>query len=373
MNYRASFKNWTFWPTAVLVVLVSSMIFTACGDEEEPDDQGPTETDFTNLLTNQVDNVIIPSVEDYQQAMLELDNAVAEFSNDLSQANLSFLRTVYLNAYLKYQAVAVHNYFATTNQGLVLNTNLYPVDVDLLENLIESESYNFNTTAQQRANGFPAMDYLLFGPSDVLTYFNDDSKILAFLNALIDDMKVRADAIASTWKGDLRDNFIGNGGTALGSSISVQLNESLLYYEIHIRENKVGIPIGRLGPNDSPIPADDTKIEAFYQSMSDGGESITLSLLRAAIEEMEDLYLGTTASGSNGQGYDDLLIARDQAAIDTDIKAQFAAIYAEIGSRTSISGDEELYNTVQQLVTLYKSDLFPILNVQDADGMSDGD
>ncbi|MBX2876518.1 MAG: hypothetical protein KTR30_30640, partial [Saprospiraceae bacterium] len=190
---------------------------------------------------------------------------------------------------------------------------------------------------------------------------------------LINDMQERADRLVSSWSGSLKSNFISNGGTQLGSSISVQLNESLVYYEDNIRENKVGIPIGRLGPNDSPIPADAKKIEGYYQSLFDGNETFTLALLKAAIEEMEDLYLGETSKETNGQGYDDLLIAREQSSLNEDIKAQFSTIYALIANRNSISGDESLYTGIQALVTLYKSDLFPVLNVQDADGANDGD
>ena len=147
----------------------------------------------------------------------------------------------------------------------------------------------------------------------------------------------------------------------------------MVYYEDHVRENKVGIPIGQLGPNDSPIPADATKIEAYYQSLHDGNDLFSLTLLKASIEEMEDIYHGETSQNINGQGYDDLLESLAQYSINIDIMDQYTAIYNEISNRTSISGDMNLYNSVQELVTLYKTDLFPSLNVQDADGANDGD
>jgi hypothetical protein len=93
----------------------------------------------------------------------------------------------------------------------------------------------------------------------------------------------------------------------------------------------------------------------------------------ASIEEMEDLYLGEGNSQVNGIGYDDMLIIRNQATVNQDIKNYFAAIYTKINERNSINGNEELYNSVQALVTIYKSDLLPLLNVQDADGLNDGD
>ncbi|NRB46652.1 MAG: imelysin family protein [Saprospiraceae bacterium] len=350
-----------------------TILCTACQDKSSEDDEGPTETDYTDHLTNQMNEVILPTMVTYQSRLSNLGTAVDAFTATKGESTLANLRSAYQEAYLAYQAAAVHNYFATINQSLVGTSNLFPIEVSVLEDLIETESYNFSTTAQERANGFPALDYMLYGPADVLSYFNEDAKRLAFLGALVDDMQERADRLVSSWSGSLQSNFINNGGTQLGSSISVQLNESLIYYEDHIRENKVGIPIGRLGPNDSPIPADATKVEGYYQSLFEGNENFTLALLKAAIEEMEDLYLGNTSKETNGQGYDDLLIAREQSSINEDIKAQFNAIYSLIASRNSISGDESLYDEIQALVTLYKSDLFPVLNVQDADGANDGD
>ena len=355
-----------------LVAFVAVSLFLTACQSKAGDDDGPTETDFTDHLSNQINEVILPTMQSYQDKMEGFVAAVNKFVSAVDETNLTDVKLAYQDAYLAYQAAAVHNYFATVNQALITTTNLFPIETSLLENLIETESYNFSTAAQERASGFPAIDYMLFGPSDVLTYFNEDAKRLAFLEALVTDMKQRADRVFNSWSGSLKTNFIENGGTELGSSISVQLNESLVYYEDNIRENKVGIPIGRLGPNDSPIPADAKKIEAYYQSLREGNESFTLALLKAAVEEMEDMYLGETSTGANGQGYDDLLIAREQTSVDEDIKSRFTAIYSLISSRNSISGDESLYDGIQALVTIFKSDLFPVLNVQDADGANDG-
>ena len=186
-------------------------------------------------------------------------------------------------------------------------------------------------------------------------------------------MKERANSLVDRWTGNLRENFINNGGVEPGSSVSVQLNGSIIYYEEHVRGNKVGIPIGRQGPEDTPFDPDPTKIEGLYQSLLEEDGAISLTLLKATIEEMEDIYLGTTSTGEDGIGYEELLLNIDHDGIDMDIKAQYQEIYNQIDSRTNIIGNDDLYNSIQGLVTLYKSDLFAVLNVQDADGGTDGD
>lgn len=353
------------------------LFFLGCESDDEAidgvTDGNPSQTDFSDLLQNQIDHIIIPAMDGYQAEMSALKLNTDRFVNQPDSQKLATIQQRFQSAYLSYQAAAVHNYFATQNQALVSTTNLFPVDTASLEDAIRNQNYNFSTSAQQRANGFPALDYLLYGSANVLGDFAGDSLRLNFLDQLVNFMHDKSIALSNAWIGSLRDNYVSNGGTQLGSSISVQLNESLIYYEVHIRENKVGIPIGRLGPNDSPITPDPTKIEGYYLSRSLGNEAFTLSLLRKSIEEMERIYSGEGSSAADNQGYDDLLLARGQGAVDNDIQAQFDEIYQEIDNRTQISGDDELYLRVQRLITLYKSDLFPLLNVQDADGANDGD
>ena len=348
MTSHRKHKKYTFY-SLILVLL-------ACNPESE--DPRPEETDYTDLLTNQIDNVIIPSMINYQSEMDDLFVQVESFNRSINQNSLTALREAYKKAYVAYQAAAVHNYYATLNKNLVNTTNLYPVDIDALQSFIKNESYNFNTTSQERANGFPALDYLLYGQNDMIMYYTNDPKRGKFIAELIKAMKSTSDGLVEQWTGDLRDNFIGNGGTEIGSSIGVQLNDVLLYYEENIRENKVGIPIGRLGPNDSPITPDPAKMEGYYQSLSDDSDEFALLLVKEAVKEIEDIYLGRTFKGQDNKGYDDLLLAREQPSIDTDIKDQFEAIYYQIENRTSISGNTDLYDAVQGLVTLFKSDLF---------------
>lgn len=374
---RGNTKN-TFVLGAMSFAVMATLSLSSCTEDEDSVVTGegqnqPSETDFTDLLTNQINEVIIPTMVTYQNKMTAFVSAVNGLTASIDAVNLTATRNAYKEAYLAYQAVAVHNYYATANSGLVQNTNLYPVDSTVLNNLVSNRSFNFGTTAQMRANGFPALDYLLYHASDGVTYFNADGNRIDYLSALVTSMKSKADDLVAQWSGNLKTNFVSNAGTALGSSISTQLNESLVYYEDHIRENKVGIPIGKLGPNDSPIAADATKIEGYHQSLAAGNEDFTLELVKAAIEEMEDFYLGESSLQVNGTGYDDMLIIRNQAAVDQDIKNLFTTIYTQINERSSISGNPELYNNIQALVTIYKSDLLPLLNVQDADGLNDGD
>lgn len=353
----------------IMVVMAATLLLVGC-EGEATDPQGE-ENSYVELLTQQVDANIIPAAETYVKELEELRAAVEAIALQPSNELLGDLHGAYTAAYLDYQRLAVHNYFATVNQGLVTTTNLYPVDTVLLAELIAERAYAFNTTAQMRANGFPALDYLLFGGA-ALEEWAAGTPTHDYVSALLTAMLDKAVAIRDNWSGSLRENFINNGGTSLGSSISVQLNESVIYLEDHVRENKVGIPIGRLGPLDSPIEADSTKIEAYYACQFFGTGRFALDLVRSSIQECERMYIVGSAA-TKDSGYYGLLVEQGHQDVADDILAQYALILDEIDGRTSIMTDDRLYIAVQDLVTLYKTDLFPLLNVQDADGANDGD
>jgi predicted lipoprotein len=126
-------------------------LFSCNGTTTNP----PTQNSFVELLTNQVDNIIIPTLLDYQENINELNNSIQTISLNSNDQDIIILKQAFEKAYTSYQAAAVHNYFAVENQSLISNTNLFPIDEISLENFIANNSYNFSTTAQERANGFP--------------------------------------------------------------------------------------------------------------------------------------------------------------------------------------------------------------------------
>ena len=126
-------NKYLFYLLSILVF--SSVLITSCGsnsDDEMPPEENPTETDFTDHLTNQVNEIIIPTMEEFQVKMNDFVNAVDEFTTSTNEVNLTSVRAAYQSAYLAYQPTAVHYYFATANQALVKTSNLYPVDITCL-------------------------------------------------------------------------------------------------------------------------------------------------------------------------------------------------------------------------------------------------
>ena len=371
----------------ILMLLIATTFMTSCTD---PDDNQPIivdtlnpaldtnpsanpvamEVSISNVLTNQVDGVIIPTFQNYLNEMNQLLSQVDQFVTDIrldskpqGDGGLGVVADAYIEAYTAYQAAAAHHYFATVSNDLINTTNIYPIDPDLLNDLVLNQSFNFNSTVQQEANGFPALDYLLYGSDDLVADLQDEPERLGFMLELVTAMRDGAELLVMSWTGPLRDDFTNSIGLESGSSISQQLNGVVRYLETHIRDNKIGFVIGR-GSEDNSIDPNPRHREGFFQSRIDDSDDISLGLLRAAIEEMEDIYLGATETGGEGLGYEELLIDGKQTILDVAIKDQYDLIYDIIDGSTSISTDDVLYNSVDDLIILYRSQLLPALNIQ---------
>lgn len=371
----------------ILMLLIATTFMTSCTD---PDDNQPIivdtlnpaldtnpsanpvamEVSISNVLTNQVDGVIIPTFQNYLNEMNQLLSQVDQFVTDIrldskpqGDGGLGVVADAYIEAYTAYQAAAAHHYFATVSNDLINTTNIYPIDPDLLNDLVLNQSFNFNSTVQQEANGFPALDYLLYGSDDLVADLQDEPERLGFMLELVTAMRDGAELLVMSWTGPLRDDFTNSIGLESGSSISQQLNGVVRYLENHIRDNKIGFVIGR-GSEDNSIDPNPRHREGFFQSRIDDSDDISLGLLRAAIEEMEDIYLGATETGGEGLGYEELLIDGKQTILDVAIKDQYDLIYDIIDGSTSISTDDVLYNSVDDLIILYRSQLLPALNIQ---------
>jgi len=356
----------------VLIALLSvtSVIIFSCEDDINIGDD-TSSNGYENLLMNQFDNVIVPSMTKLQTSLSDLQTVVSTFKTSINESNYNAVVEKFDSAYIAYQ-IASPSYYRNVN--IANGWNEFPLDTTTAKTYIENQSYSFSPSNQKDAGGFPMLDYLLFNASDAVAYFNEDSKRIDLLDTLV---KLMYEDITSdvTQTVSQRERFLASGGVNIGSSISTQLNRSLIYYEAKVREAKVGIPIGLLGPNDTPFDADTTKIEALYRSGKLGNKTYSLKLLKAAIKGMENIYLGRDLSGDDGYGYDDLLLSLGNEAEDTEVKAAFAALYTQIENTTKISDedDQTLYDKVQAIITEFKEELLPALNVQDTDGANDGD
>lgn len=352
------------------ISILCILLFSTCKDEKGGN---PCESDFdqNSLFTNVADNIIIPAYGQLNDGLLQLRLAAETFAQDSGPVQLDELRFAFAGAYARWQQVAQYEFGPAEQQMLRSRFNNFPVNTAAAEAKIQSGDFSFNNP-DAYDQGFPALDYLLYGLA------GSDEAILALLAsteqpgyrnyilAVAEEMEQRGLTVWESWKAQgYREAFIGNAGTAAGTSLSLLINNLSEHYEF-IKRDKIGIPSGvtTLGIT---FPE---KVEAFYSGLS-------LSLAEEAIKAAEGLYLGRNLqSGADGPGLDDYLQAvnatKEGQNLNGLIKGQFEKALQALGQVSgplsqAIREDNEsvvnAYNEITRQVVNLKTDMPSVLCV----------
>jgi predicted lipoprotein len=154
--------------------------------------------------------------------------------------------------------------------------------------------YNLELPSQIAMQGFPALDYLLFGVSDtddVLNFYqnNEDAdKYLDYLNVLTTRINELATVVLDDWNNRFRDEFVQNSGNSALASVDKVVNDFIFYYEKHLRAGKIGIPAGVFSGTTLP-----ENVEAFYN------KNFSKTLFNASLDAVQDFFNGVHFDGGN--------------------------------------------------------------------------
>lgn len=363
-------------------IFFSLMILGLIACENGP--QEPDEIDNFDreaMLANWADNIIVPGYIEFAGKTSALKNAGEVFAASPEASKLSELRTAFVEAYESWQRVSM---FAIGKAEEVLlrdYLNIYPTDVaDLIEN-IEQGGYNLELPSEYDQQGFPALDYLLYGvgetEEEVLTTFtnaSDGEKYKVYLLELVNRIDALTQEVLQDWQKGYRDEFVNNSGNSATASVDRMVNDFLFYYEKHLRAGKVGIPAGVF----SGSPQADL-VEAPY--LGDNR-----AFLLTALGAVQDFFNGKAhQNGQDGQGLDDYLAylstTKDEESLAKLINEQFDAARTAIEAldpalATQVETDNvamlSAYDQLQLNVVLLKVDMLQALNINvdfvDADG-----
>lgn len=367
---------------------ILSLIFIAalfiglesCGD---PDISGPeTRTDNFDrsaLLTDLVDNVIIPGYDNYTEELLALDNSIDEFVQDVTIDNLTQARIDFRSAYIAWQRVSMFEIGQAELINLRNFTNIYPTNTEEIEAHILTGEYNLELPSKFDEQGFPAIDYMLYGTgsddSEILAYFSDD--VFSFATQYLHDLSKRLVAMSTSvrddWKSNYRSEFIDNDGSSATSSLNKLVNDYLFYYEKYLRAGKIGIPAGVFSGN--PLPS---KVEGLYS------ETNSKFLFLSGLEAARSFFVGgSTYNDSVGESLKTYLdyLDNDNQNLGQKILDQFQIIQEKANLlddnfANQIESDNikmlETYDELQKNVVFLKVDMLQALNIKvdfvDADG-----
>ena len=361
--------------------ILTLLLVWSCSDDTP---SGPAVDDFDReaLLENWADNIIIPSFTRFSETTEALHASAVAFEAEPTQQHLETLRTQWETAYMSFQHVSMFEMGQAMDLRYRDNMNLYPTDTDEVERSIEAGSYNLSLPSFSDSQGFPALDYMLFGladnDADLLAFYTTNANAENYLMYLT-DLTERIDGLTTevleNWTSGYRDTFVSNSGNGANSSLDMMVNDYIYYYEKNLRAGKVGIPAGVF--SGSPLS---THVEAYHSK--EFSKALLHEGLTASINFFNGVHFGTE---TEGLGIDDYLeylnTMRDGTDLSALINEQFevARTQADALNNNFVEQVEtdntmmlQTYDELQQNVVYLKVDMLQALNINvdyvDADG-----
>ncbi|SMO90814.1 imelysin family protein [Gracilimonas mengyeensis] len=345
---------------------------------------GPNADDFDRqaILENWANNLIIPGFTHFAETTAELQVQAEAFSETPSPQNLTALREAWKESYLAFQHVSMFEMGKAMELNYRNNLNIYPTDTDEIEGSIESGEYNLALPSLLDSQGFPALDYLLYGlgenDAEILNYYTTNTNAEGYRTYLV-DLSQRIDSLTKEvlnhWTSGYRDEFVSNTGNDANASLDMMVNDYIYYYEKHLRAGKIGIPAGVF--SGSPLSG---HVEAYYS------DDFSKALFNEALTASINFFNGTHFnSDQNGQSLDDYLeyleIDKEGSGLATLINTQFDSARSEAENlnpdfAAQVESDNSLmlstYDELQRNVVFMKVDMLQALNINvdyvDADG-----
>ena len=336
--------------------------------------------DHTEMLTNWVDNIIIPSITNFDNSLEIFKESATTFVNAPTTETLSNLKEAWLSSFLKWQHVEMFDIGLSEEIYYKNRINLYPTNVERIENNISNLNYDLDKPVNFSAQGLNSIDYLLFGigenEDEIISKFSDENLNYGkYLTDLVDKMVSLTYEIKSSWSDEYKSSFISSTDNTASSSINKIVNDFIYYFEKGYRANKIGIPAGVF--SDKPLP---DRVEAYY------GKNYSKILALEATDALNYFFNGNYSNDTESKGlslkdYLDYLETDKEEKLSEKINSQLEKIktkVSELNTNFSEQVNQEnlkmliAYDVIQANVVFLKVDMLQVLNISvdyvDADG-----
>ena len=330
------------------------------------------------MLTSVVDTVIIPSHSALSAEAATLDQLAQRFVAEPSVEALETLRSQWLATDLAWKRVELFEL-----PGLLLVHNAIerrPARVSFIEDAIQGPDESalqeidadFVESLGSTSKGLSALEYLIF-PSEaherpVLDSFTDPTRG-AYLTALTGNLARKVGELEAFWlpEGEnyaevFREND--SEGADLQGSVSLLANEMIELNEIVLR-TRLGMPMGQT-TDGVPQPRD---VESYLSGAS-------VQMMAANMESLRDTF------DAGLDDYLDYLQRSGEEPLSSAIHDQFQVVLSSLGVleqplQTAITESpldvRTVYDAMQGLLVLLKTDMAGILGITVTFSDSDGD
>lgn len=341
------------------------------GSDPDPNPTVDLNQQRKDIALHIANHYIVPAYDQLQGSMDDLNSAFITFRESQEEPNLETLKNELKEAWLTWQRASLFQIGPAETNAIRVVLNVYPTDVDKIVSNITGQNYTLGTIENRDAVGFPALDYLLNSEAANLPF---DENTLQYMADIIDYASSTVSLVQDDFKnGTYLVNFVSDqaSGTDVGSALGQMVNSIDNHFQRYVRDGKLAIPAG-IRSAGIPRP---TTTEAFY-----GGYSV--ELLTEALEAYQDLFAGRGYDGTQGISILDYLMAIDQDDLSADISSQLQRCIDDMDKLTdplsthleqSTESAEMVFLTLQEFVTLIKSDMASVMGITITNQDNDGD
>lgn len=347
------------------------------GTDQDTSDSKKT-FDRQEMLTFIVNQIIIPSFNNLEDNLGELKSSFDLFNADLTDENFEELTNQWLNSYKAWQHVEMFNIGKAMEEYYVFKSNIYPVDTVRVKSNIESGAYDLENPNNYSAQGFPTIEYLLFGPDDDpskgINQLRDNIKYRDYLKTMIESLVSHTKAVKEDWV-RTKEEFVLSTENTASSNLNMMVNDFIYYFEKGFIANKFGIPAGVFSPAALP-----DRVEGYYSKI------YSKEIAMEALSSIKNFFNGISVENKDvtgpslksylnfiESGKDHLLsdqINEKLSVVENSINALDQSFVRQMDSDLTLF--LKTYDNIQSTVVLLKVDMLQVLNISvdyaDADG-----
>lgn len=384
-------------------VILAALALMACGNSGGSIGRSNNIcTDFScqEMLENLADNVISPMIVDFETKASSLDNAMTAWVETPTNEDLKLTaRQSWDDAMLAWQSIEVVQTGPLIENTFLLRDSIYSwpavstcvVDQEVIEADTQGENYDISNRTPVR-KGLAALEYILYTSTldhtcppttnktvnwNARTDSERQTLRTQFAKTVSEDLVSLASELKSRWTtndNSFRIELLNTNSAVSRFSSPIKainaISDALFYIEKEVKDIKLAEPLALKGDKCTQGQADCAMlVENVLSARSK--EHIRQNLLA-----FEQIFLGNSAAGIEGLGYDDLIDAANggenvSAAMEADISNALNALDAlgnlslkqAVTDVNSINLATGVHESVKKITDRLKSDFLNLLGL----------
>lgn len=323
----------------LLTLLVSTTTFWSCNKDDDKVEE--EKADYSGILVNTGENVILKTYQELAESAGELKNAVNILHENPSSETLEAAKDAWRATRSPWEQSEGFLFGPVDQEGIDPSLDSWPVNVVDLDNVLASEdelTIEFLEQQEGTLKGFHTIEFLLWGNEESVKAIEDfTDREFEYLIAATGVLANDAQKLYDLWRPE-NGNFISNLIDA-GSGSLVYISQKSAIEEIANALVIIADEVGNGKIND-PLSQKDLTLEESRFSANSKAD------FAHNIISIQNIYIGKFGEFGTGESLSDIVNDID-ADLDLQIKAEISTAIEAIENIEGTFSDAVFNNTAQ--------------------------